>query len=172
MIFDTIQERISSFKLHKWEPWQLCPCSTPFDYKMPKLSLVDSPEILDPALVHWMQVAVGTLMYILDSRPDLIHPVHQVACFVHNPGPAHCDMSRHLIIMISCVIWQGLVIFVWLLAIGHLLTFGFWLAFKFIWMLIPSSSHKNSECGIGFSWDDYGNWGFCFRYYSDSSAQC
>ena len=96
--------------LHKWE--QLCPCSTPFDYKMPKLSLVDSPEILDPALVHWMQVAVGTLMYILDSRPDLIHPVHQVACFVHNPGPAHCDMSRHLIIMISCVIWQGLVIFV------------------------------------------------------------
>ncbi len=37
---------------------------------MPKLSLVHSPEIPDPALVHWMQVAVGTLMYILNSRPD------------------------------------------------------------------------------------------------------
>jgi hypothetical protein len=57
--------------LHKWE--QLCPCSTPFDYKMPKLLLVDSPEIPYPALAHWMQleVAVGTLKYILNSRPDL-----------------------------------------------------------------------------------------------------
>ena len=81
--------------LHKWE--QLCPCSTPFDYKMPKLSLVDSPEIPDPALVHWMQVAVGTLMYILNSRPDLTHPVHQVARFVHNPGPAHVKALDHIL---------------------------------------------------------------------------
>ena len=64
---------------------------------MPKLSLVDSPEIPDPALVHWMQVAVGTLMYILNSRPDLTHPVHQVACFVHNPGQAHVKALDHMI---------------------------------------------------------------------------
>jgi hypothetical protein len=79
--------------LHKWE--QLCPCSTPFDYKMPKISIADSPALPDLALVHWMQVAVGTLMYILNSRPDLTHYVHQVACFVHNPGPAHVKALGH-----------------------------------------------------------------------------
>jgi hypothetical protein len=57
--------------LHKWE--QLCPSSTSFDYKMPKLLFVDSPEIPGPTLVHWMQVAVGTLMYTLNSCPDLTH---------------------------------------------------------------------------------------------------
>jgi len=46
-------------EMHKWE--QLCPCSTPFDYKMPKLSIIDSPAQPDPALVHWIQVAAGTL---------------------------------------------------------------------------------------------------------------
>jgi hypothetical protein len=80
--------------LHKWE--QLCPCSTPFDYKMPKLSIVDSPEIPDLALVHWMQVAVGTLMFLLHSRPDLMHSVHQVARFVHNPGSAHVKALDHI----------------------------------------------------------------------------
>jgi hypothetical protein len=82
-------------ELHKWE--QLCPCSTPFDYKMPKLSLVDSPAQPDHALVHWMQVAVGTLMYILNSRPDLTHSVHQVARYVHNPGPAHVKALDHIL---------------------------------------------------------------------------
>ena len=56
---------------------------------MPKLLFVDSPEIPDPTLVHWMQVAVGTLMYTLNSCPDLTHPVHQVVCFIHYPCPAH-----------------------------------------------------------------------------------
>jgi hypothetical protein len=76
---------------------------------MPKLSIDDSPAVPDLALVHWMQVAVtvGTLMYILNSRPDLTHSVHQVAQFVHNQGPAEdLLMSRHLII--SYIIWLGL----------------------------------------------------------------
>jgi hypothetical protein len=58
---------------------------------MPKLSIVDSPALPNLALVHGMQVAVGTLTYILNSRPDLTHSVHQVARFVHNPGPAHVN---------------------------------------------------------------------------------
>jgi hypothetical protein len=82
--------------LHKWE--QLCPCSAPFDYKMLKLLIVDSPARSDLALVHWMQVAVGTLMYILNFRPDLTHSVHQATLFIHNPGPALQLMSRRLII--------------------------------------------------------------------------
>jgi len=28
---------------------------------MPKLSIIDSPAQPDPALVHWIQVAAGTL---------------------------------------------------------------------------------------------------------------
>ena len=81
--------------LHKWE--QLCPCSTPFDYKMPKLSLVDSPAIPDPVLVHRLQVVAGTLMYILNSRPNLTHSFHQLARFVHNPGPAHIKALDHIL---------------------------------------------------------------------------
>ena len=82
-------------QLHKWE--QLCPCSTPFDYKMPKLSSIDSHAEPDHALVHRMQVVVGTLMYILNSRPDCMHSVHQVARFVHNPGPAHVKALDHIL---------------------------------------------------------------------------
>jgi hypothetical protein len=84
--------------LHKWE--QICPWFTPFDYKMPKLSVVDSPEVPDLGLVHWMQVIVGTLMSILNSSPDLTHSVHDIALFVHNPGSAHVkaldNVTRHL----------------------------------------------------------------------------
>ncbi len=92
-------------ELHKWE--QLCPCSTLFDYKMPKLSLVDSPAQPDLAPVHWVQIAVGTLMFFLNSRPDLTHSIHQVAVLfiiwaLLMPKP----------LIISCVIWQGLEIFV------------------------------------------------------------
>ena len=65
---------------------------------MPKLSLVDFPDsqIPDHVLIHWMQVAAGTLMYTLTSHPDLTHPVHQVGCFVHNPGPAHVKAIDHI----------------------------------------------------------------------------
>jgi hypothetical protein len=80
---------------HKWE--QLRPCSTPLDYKVPKLLLVDSPAQPDLALVHWMQIAVGTLMYILNSRPDLTHSVHQMARFVNNPGSAHVKALDHIL---------------------------------------------------------------------------
>ncbi len=82
-------------ELHK--RGQLCPCSTPFDYKMPKLSPVDSPAQPYLALVHWMQVTVGMLMYILNSRPDSTHSVHQVARFVQNPGPAHVKALDHIL---------------------------------------------------------------------------
>jgi hypothetical protein len=63
---------------------------------MPKLSLVDSPPQPDLALVHWMQIAGGTLMYILNSRPDLTHSVHQVARFVHNLGSTHVKALDHI----------------------------------------------------------------------------
>ena len=82
-------------QLHKWE--QICPCSTPFDYTMPKLSSIDSHAEPAHDLVHRMQVVVGTLMYILNSRPDCMPSVHQVARFVHNPGPAHIKALDHIL---------------------------------------------------------------------------
>ena len=82
-------------ELNKWE--QLCPCSTPFDYKMPRISLDDCPALPDPVLVHWMQVVVGTLMYILNTHQDLSHSVHQLARVVHNPGPSHIKALDHVL---------------------------------------------------------------------------
>ncbi len=70
-------------ELHQWE--QLCPYSTLFDYKVPYCCIVDSYALSDFALMHWMQVAICTLMYILYSRPDLLiltYSAHQVANFV------------------------------------------------------------------------------------------
>ncbi len=64
---------------------------------MPNLLLLASHPIPDLALVHWIHVAVDTSMYILDSRPDLIHSVHQDVFFVHNPGPAHVKGLDHIL---------------------------------------------------------------------------
>ncbi len=44
-----------------------------------------------------MQVAVGALMYILNSRPNLTRLVLQVACFVRNPGPACVKALDHIL---------------------------------------------------------------------------
>jgi hypothetical protein len=121
-------------ELHKWE--QLCPCSTPFDYKMPKLSLVDSPSQPDLALVHWMQVTVGTLMYILNSRPDLTHSVHQVARFVHNPGPPHVKALDHILRYLAGTGDLCLIVGNWT-PVDHRFLMGF--------HLNADSSHKNAE---------------------------
>ena len=40
--------------------------------------------VLDDSLVHWMQRVLGSLMCILRSRPDMLHAIHLLACFVHN----------------------------------------------------------------------------------------
>jgi hypothetical protein len=121
-------------ELHKWE--QLCPCSTPFDYKMPKLSLVDSPAPPDLALVHGMQVAVGTQMHILDPRPDLTHSVHQVARLVHNPGPAHVKALDHIFRYLAGTGDLCLIVGNWT-PIDHRFLVGF--------HLNADSSHKNVD---------------------------
>ena len=45
--------------LHKWEA--LCPCSTPFDSKMSRISVADCPAMPDPRPVHWMQGVFGSV---------------------------------------------------------------------------------------------------------------
>jgi hypothetical protein len=64
---------------------------------MPKHSIVDSPALPDLALVHWTQVAVGTLMCILNSRPELKRSFYQVARFVHNLSLAHFKAFDYII---------------------------------------------------------------------------
>ena len=81
--------------LHKWEA--LCPCSTPFDSKMSRISVDDCPTVPDPRLIHWMQVTVGVLLYTLHTRPDIMHSVHQLSRIVHNPGPSHVKAVDHLL---------------------------------------------------------------------------
>ena len=74
-------------ELNNWE--HLCPCSTPFDYKLPDISPDDCPAVPVLVLVHWMQVVPGTFIYILNTHQDTSHTVHQLARVVHNPGPSH-----------------------------------------------------------------------------------
>jgi hypothetical protein len=125
--------------LHKWE--QLCPCSTSFGYKMPKLSLVDFPDsqIPDHVLIHWMQVAAGTLMYTLTSHPDLTHPVHQVGCFVHNPGPAHVKAIDHILRYLAGTVNFCLIVGNWTL---------FDLLFLACFNVNADTCHQNLELGF------------------------
>ena len=58
----------------------------PFDYKMPKLSIVDFPEIPDLALVHWMHVAVGTLMYIRSCGEPVFFSTTRCFYIIENTG--------------------------------------------------------------------------------------
>ena len=94
--------------LHKWE--QLCPCSTPFDYKMPKLSLVDSPAIPDPVLVHWLQLACKLFLELSCTFSTLVPISHilftnWLVSFIIQVQL----ISRHS--TISCVIWLAQAIF-------------------------------------------------------------
>jgi len=118
----------------KWA--QLRPCSTPFDFKMSRLSLDDSPAIPDVSLVHWMQRVVGSLMYILHSRPDVLHAVHQLARFVHNPGPTHVAALDHLLRYLAGTVDLTLIV-------------GNWtdqdLKYESGFHLYGDASHKNQE---------------------------
>jgi hypothetical protein len=109
---------------------------------MPKLLILDSPEIPDPVQVHSMQVAVGTLMYTLNSCPDLTHAVHQVDCFFHDPGPAHVRALDDILCYLAGRVDLCMVV-------------GNWtpvnLRFLDCFHLNADSSHKNVElnfCGI------------------------
>jgi len=95
----------------KWA--QLRPCSTPFDVKMSRLSPADSPVAPDVSLVHWMQRVLGSLMYILHSRPDVLHAVHQLARFVHNPGPTHVAALDHLLRYLAGTVDLALIVGNW-----------------------------------------------------------
>ena len=84
------------FDLIKWEA--LCPCSTPFDYRMACIPDTDCPAVPDPSLIHWMQVTVCVLMYSLHTPPDIMHALHQLSesRIVHNLGPACIKALDHL----------------------------------------------------------------------------
>ena len=84
------------FDLQKWEA--LCPCSTPFDYRMACIPDTDCPAVPDPSLIHWMQVTVCVLMYSLHTPPDIMHALHQLSesRIVHNLGPACIKALDHL----------------------------------------------------------------------------
>ena len=120
--------------LHKWEA--LCPCSTPFDSKMSRISVDDCPAMPDPGLVHWMQVTVGFLLYTLHTRPDKMHSVHPLSRIVHNPGPSHVKAVDHLLRSLAGTVALTFVIGNWT-EIARRFASGFHSNYD--------ASHKNAE---------------------------
>ena len=64
---------------------QLCPVSTPFDYKNPTLDAADCLAEPDPAAVHLVQVVNGLFQYLVITRLDLI--------FAKKSISSHCTQS-------------------------------------------------------------------------------
>ena len=112
-------------------------------------SIIDSPAQPDLVHVHWIQVAAGTLQYHLNSRPDqyhlnsrpdtisiLVHSVHQVARFVHNPSSSHVKALDY--ILHNLVVTSNLCLII-----------GNWtpvdLRFLLWFHLNADASHKNVE---------------------------
>ena len=76
---------------------QLCPVSTPFDYKNPTLDAADCLAEPDPAAVHLVQVVNGLFQYLVITRLDLIFATNQLSRIAHSPAPAHIKAMDHVL---------------------------------------------------------------------------
>jgi hypothetical protein len=109
--------------------------------------------LIDAALVHWIKVAVGTLSYILNTHPDRVHSVHQLARIVHNPGPAHVKALDHILLYLA-----ETVDLYWILAN--------WTATDLWFLFCVHSNADASPKNMELDFRDYRYWRFCFRYSS------
>jgi hypothetical protein len=76
---------------------QLCPVSTPFDYKTPTLDAADCLAEPDPAAVHLVQVVNGLFQYLVITRLDLIFVTNQLSCIAHSPAFVHVKAMDHVL---------------------------------------------------------------------------
>ncbi len=62
------------------------------------LSLMDSPDEVDPILQSEYRAIVGSLMYLYQwTRPDLGFPVTFLSRYLHRPGEKHLQAAKHVL---------------------------------------------------------------------------
>jgi len=78
--------------------------ATPMEIGL-KLSLHDAG---DPADVTLYQTAIGCLIYVCNTRPDIQFAVSQVNKFMHSPGSKHWQAVKRIFCYLSGTLHLGL----------------------------------------------------------------
>ncbi len=89
--------------------WQCArPAKTP-EIPGARLSIEDSPEVIDPALHRRYRAIVGALGWLQEgTRPDIAHVVSQLSQFVQRPGEKHTRASEHVLKYLSGTYTDGI----------------------------------------------------------------
>jgi hypothetical protein len=73
------------------------PAKTPLPCDM-NISLLDSPDEVDPKLQSEYRAIVGSLMYLYQwTRPDLGFAVTFLSRYLHKPGEKHLQAAKHVL---------------------------------------------------------------------------
>ena len=80
------------------------PIATPMETGL-KLSLHDAG---DPTDVTLYQTAVGCLIYVCNTRPDIQFSVSQISRFMHSPGSKHWQAVKRIFRYLSGTLHLGL----------------------------------------------------------------
>jgi hypothetical protein len=89
--------------------WQCArPAKTP-EIPGARLSIEDSPEVIDPALHRRYRAIVGALGWLQQgTRPDIAHAVSQLSQFVQRPGEKHMRAAEHVLKYLSGTYTDGI----------------------------------------------------------------
>ena len=83
---------LNNFKMNDCNP-----AKTPLPRDI-NLSLLDSPEDVDPKLQREYRAIVGSLMYLYQwTRPDLGFAVTFLSRYLHKPGDKHLQAAKHVL---------------------------------------------------------------------------
>ena len=84
--------------------WDCKPFVTPLDANS-RLSKVDCPQVVDPALHRRYRSITGCLSYLVNmTRPDLAFAYSQLSKFVQYPGVVHLRASEYYNICVVLMI--------------------------------------------------------------------
>jgi hypothetical protein len=89
--------------------WQCSrPAKTP-EIPVARLSVEDSPEVVDPALHRRYRTIVGAFGCLYQgTRPDITHSVSQLSQFVQRPGEKHMRAVEHVLKYLSGTYTDGI----------------------------------------------------------------
>jgi hypothetical protein len=89
-----------------------CRCTRPEktpEIPVTRLSMEDSPEVVDSALHRRYRTIVGALRWIQQgTRPDIGHTVSQLSQFVQRPGENHMRTEEHVLQYLSGTYTDGI----------------------------------------------------------------
>jgi hypothetical protein len=105
LLYQTAYARkiINNFKMNDCNP-----AKTPLPRDM-NISLLDSPDEVDPKLQSEYRAIVGSLMYLYQwTRPDLGFAVTFLSRYLNKPGEKHLQAAKHVVCFLKGTVELGI----------------------------------------------------------------